>query len=190
MDDSSSSSNLEILVFYLTNSDNLEVISLDSVNLVNKDNKSFRIIAIQRRPNNPLLTLVDDTDSKKLYSAQSLKPPYWSKADIDSDILNLLKRFYESSLLEKQAKSDELNIKKANNFKRVVDDALQKHKNILETSLIEYKGYSRLERAYSSHCYKCKQPVSNKSNYMCNACNHLICNKCGNCKCLFVDLHN
>jgi len=190
MGDSSSSSNLELLVFYLTNSDNLEVISLDSVNLVNKDNKSFKINALERRLNNPLLTLADDVGSKKLYSAQTLKLPYWSKAVIDSDVLDLLKHFYESSLLEKQAKSDLLKIKKANNFKRVVDEALQKHKNILETSLIEYKGYSRLESLYSSHCYKCKQPVSNKSNYMCNACNHLICNKCGNCKCLFVDLHN
>lgn len=190
MDDSSSRTNLELLVFYLTNLDNLEVISLDSVNLVNKDNKSFKISALERRPNNPLLTLADDAGSKKLYSAQTLKLPYWLKAEIDSGVLDLLKHFYESSLLEKQTKSDLLKIKKANDFKRVVDDALQKHKNILDTSLIEYKGYSRLERAYGSHCYKCKQPVSNKSNYVCNACNHLICNKCGNCKCLFVDLHN
>lgn len=188
MDVSSNSSNLELLVFYLTNSDNHELISLDSIFLVNKDNESFKINVVEQRTNNPLLTLIDDTGSKKLYSAQTLKPTYWSKAVIDSDVLDLLKHFYESSLLEKQAKSELLKIKKANDFKRVVDDALQKHKNILETSLIEYKGYSRLERAYICHCYKCKQPVSNKSNYMCNACNHLICNKCGNCKCLFVDL--
>lgn len=190
MDDSSSSSNLEILVFYLTNSDNHEVISLDLVNLVNKDNKSFKISAVERRPNNPLLTLADDAGSKKLYSAQTLKPPYWSKAAIPKDVLNSLKSFQESFFQEKQAKSNLLKIKQANEFQRTVEVALKKHKNILETSSLEYKGYSRLESTYGSHCYKCKQPVSNKSNYMCNACNHLICNKCGNCKCLFVDLHN
>ena len=190
MDDSSNNSNLKLLVFYLTNSDSHEFISLDSINLVNKDNKSFKINAVELRANNPLLTLVDDAGSKKLYSAQTLKPPYWSKAVIPSVVLNSLKHFHELFFQEREAKSNLLKIKKANDFQRTIEAAIQKHKNILETNSLIYKGYSRLERAYGSHCYKCKQPVTNKSNYMCNACNHLICNNCGNCKCIFIDLHN
>lgn len=188
MDDSLGSS-LELLGFFLINSNDYDLLTLSDVSLFNKDNKLFNIYNIQQRIRDPLVTLIDESGTEKLYSAKTLKEPYWLKADISQEVLDLLKEFYESVLKADQVKLHELEIKRANIFQKAVEDALEKHRKILESNATEYKGFSRLEGAYFSHCYKCKKPVNNKSNYMCNACNRLICNRCGNCKCLFVNLN-
>lgn len=188
MNVSSEISNLELLVFYLTKAVNPSLKILENVRLADKDKKNFKIIDLQNRPLNPLLTVIDDFGIKKLYSAENLKAPYWVDCDLPQEVIKLLNDFHSSYLADEQKILDEQKQKQQKLFLAKLESALSKHKKILEDHSIDFKGVSILEREYSSHCYKCKEPVSSKSNYMCNTCNTLICNKCGNCKCLFVDL--
>ncbi len=70
------------------------------------------------------------------------------------------------------------------NIESIKKNIIASHKQVMDDLGKSYKGVGSIQFfRRTNHCYKCKKPVDNAYDLVCNACNWIICSNCGSCGC-------